>query len=250
MKELRNDASPDRVVGFEGSGDIGPRIAPDAGQQFVDDDAERVPVAFRTRRDAHFDFRRHVAERTHQRFLAVLHPDQRLHRIDHRVSAAFGIEDLGNAEIGENGVSVGTDHNVLEFEIAMDDTLGVDVGESFADVVVPASDRLLVRLAVLHVTERLHFAVGVGHEIHHEIRLAARGVRPDVGDLHDPRVVQLREQLPFRLEPRAHIRILARIGEQFQRMPRPDRDLLDLVHFAHPALPERPYHLIAADIHI
>ena len=84
---------------------------------------------------------------------------------------------------------VGTDQHVLELEVPVDDSVGMDIGKPLPQVVIPAPDHLLIDRAGLDIREELHFAAPVQHEVHHEIRLPPLAVRPEVRHLDYARMV-------------------------------------------------------------
>ncbi len=96
-----------------------------AGQHFVEDDAERVDVGAGVARAFESLLGGHVVEGAHQR-------------------AGNGVlryaDDLGDSEIGENGLPAFGEHDVGRFDVAVDDAFAVGVVEAAQRVFQDAQD--------------------------------------------------------------------------------------------------------------
>ena len=100
-----------------------------SGQQLVEHHAEREDVAARVERLARGLLRRHVGDRADD------HAGPRV-RADHaRVSRRrrAGFEQLGQAEVGELGVAVLRDEDVVGLDVAVQDAGGVRGRQAVGD---------------------------------------------------------------------------------------------------------------------
>ena len=125
----------------------------------------------------------------------------------------------------------------------------MDVGEPFAQIVVPAAYRLLVDGAGLDVGKRLRLARLVEHQIHHKIGLPRRLVRSEVSDLDDPGMTKLRKKPALRLEAPLHLLVVLLVGEELDGVTGTEMRVLRLVDLAHAAFPEKADNVIAANRH-
>ena len=154
------------------------------------------------------------------------------------------VEDLGDSEIGKDRVVVRPDKHVLKLEVPVDDSVGMDVCEPLAQIVVPAPNHLLVDRARLDIREKLHLASAVQYEVHHEIRLPSFAVRPEVRHLHYARMVQAGEKPPLHEKALAHLGVVLLVGIQLDRVACAKLRILRLVHLAHAATPEKAHQLV------
>ncbi len=160
-----------------------------AGQQFVEDAAERVHV--RRRRDfAAAQLLRRRVDRRH-RLLAL--------QVRDRVRVGHVAEQLGDAEIKQLHPGVARHQHVRRFQIAVHDLVLVRELHRRADVEKDAQAAFepdFVLAAVLEQRQTLDV-------FHREIRIAVGGDAA-VDEMSDVRVVQTRENLPLAQEAAMH----------------------------------------------
>ena len=95
-----------------------------AGQQFVEDDGQRVDVTALARRIAGDLLRAGIAGR---------HDHRRLARRRSGRNHSFDGIDFGDAEINQLHVSVGSDQDVVRFNVAVSDGMAVQVFQGLTD---------------------------------------------------------------------------------------------------------------------
>ena len=163
-------------------------LEPESRDEAEEHDAERPGVRLWTRgrvRTAAQQFRREITVRSHaergdvRRYIVRngFHPATRL-----------VAEDARYAEVADHGVSVGSDKDVLQLHVAVDDALGVNVVQPLADVGEPGGGAFLVHAPPARLVKGRRLAVRREDEIHREVRRARRLVDGEVVDPHDPRV--------------------------------------------------------------
>ncbi len=232
-----------RVVLAQPAQDLVERGLPDlerlrAGQQLVEDDAQRVDVGA----GVDVGHRRigllgaHVAERA----------DQAADLRQERTVAAVGGDGLGDPEVDDArrrpAVDLGHEH-VGGLEVAVDDRLEVGVLD-------PLADRH-EQLQPFFDGEPLAVAVGRDREavdvLHHEVRLPVGG-RPGVEDLGDRRVLHHRQRLPLGFEALQQRAVVRPAPDQLQGDAPPDGSgLLGQPDLAHPPLADRLDQQVGAD---
>ena len=163
---------------------------PAAAEQFVDGDGEGVLVDAAVEGLAHDEFGGHV-------FGGAQDHAGTGHR---RMGGGGGrgrSEDLGDAEIAEEGVSEGVEEDIAGFDVAVDVTLGVDVVESLSDGSEPAGYGSGVAREGLAVGcgRALILETSPGQELHDGEGNSVEGA--DIGDLDDVGVGEADEGADF-----------------------------------------------------
>ena len=209
-----------------------------AGQQFVEEYAERVDV----RASVHVEVThpgllgRHVQRRT----------DHLRDAGEQRLLRQHLPQRLGHAEVDhldDRGRVVPRDQDVTRLDVAVDDPLLVGVLDGRAHL--EEQFQPPPRGQVILVAERGHGRAP--DQLHHEVR-AAGGCRPAVEHPGDVGVVHEGQRLPLGLEPRDHLpRVHARL-EHLQRDLAPHGPrLLGQEHYPEPAVADLFQQLVRPD---
>ena len=185
-------ARPHRLGFADDADDVGRRAAGEAirqaaGEQLVEQDAERVDVRRRGHRLA-ADLLRARVFRRHQ-----LQPRRGRRQ---RLPAELRVQQLGDAEVEQLGRAVGRHQHVGRLDVAVDDQVLVRVLDGGADVAEerqPGRGVEPVRVAV--VDDRLPFDV-----LHGEVGPAVRRAAA-VEEAGDERMLEAGQDLPLVTEP-------------------------------------------------
>ena len=174
-----------------------------AGDQLVEDHAEREDVDARVERLAGTLLGRHVARRArrgrHAAALEHRRPSGRqLVAADHRVAR--------QPEVDELDAALRRQHHVLRLQIAMDHALGVELGEALGDLGRDVDDLRHRHLPAPHPLAQR----AAGHVLHRDEGEAV--VRPDVVHPRDPLVLHPCGDPGLAQQPRVVGRVAIRVG--------------------------------------
>ncbi|MQY16850.1 hypothetical protein SRB5_70530 [Streptomyces sp. RB5] len=203
-----------------------------SGEEFVEDDAERVEVGVRAHRAAHRLLRGHVRGAADG---------------DAGAGEAGGVdvEDGGDAEVQDGEVALGADHDVAGLEVAVDDRDGVHGGEDRAELGGHGGGPVAgVRLVLGEVVGE----VGALNVLHDEVQLVAVGPRVVHGD--QPRMPDAGGDPAFAQEAAAQVAGLGAVGRA--RVEQLDGDaafegvVVALPDLAHAALADERGELVTA----
>ena len=185
-------ARPDRLGFADDADDVGGRAAGQAirqpaGEQLVEQDAERVDVRRRGHRLA-ADLLRARVFRRHQ-----LQPRRGRRE---RLPAELRVQQLGDAEVEELGRAVGHHQHVGRLDVAVDDQVLVRVLDGGADLPKePQPGRSVEPVRVAVVDDRLPLDV-----LHREVRPAVRRAAA-IEEAGDERMLEAGQDLPLVTEP-------------------------------------------------
>ena len=209
-----------------GESAFGAIARPSAGDQLVEDQAERIDVGPLVGRLAARLFRRHVVERANQRAG---------HRIDGRARGR-----PRDAEVHQQRMVLRIDHDVRRFQIAMDDAGFVRGGEAGGDL---TGEQQHARQRQPRFALQQGRQVGALHVLHRQIERAldfAQVVDADhVGMGHLPRQLQLTLEAILEL-PELGARGGGVDANQLERDGGAERFVPGLVDRGHAAGPEQP----------
>jgi len=159
--------------------------------------------------------------------------------IDEEAEIRPGAFIRGNAKIGKNHMAFGIEKDVLELDVAMDDTLGVDVIQHRSEILEPAENLLLGQIARRDVRQSPQLAAVRKDEIHHEIDESRLRIGPLLEDMNQTGMLQTGEYTRFGQKALLQ-RFVGDIGrEHLERGVRPPFDMHHLVHTTHATLSER-----------
>ena len=155
------------------------------------------------------------------------------------------VAELGQSEV-EHLCDLSTfggldDHHVLGLQVAVDDAVGVGLGDRGADLSADARDALEVEVPLFahELPEVAPFEV-LHHEVHQPLAPA------EVEDLHRVRVTEPRGGLGLALEAADGVAIPRELAvQELHRHQLADVDVLDLVHDPHPAAAEELHDAVA-----
>ena len=195
-----------------------------AGEQFVEDDAERIDVRAMIDGGRLLDLLRgHV----------VHGAEGRAGGGERRVGM-FLAHELGDAEVGDLHAALRVEQDVLGLDVAVENSFLVRELERLADFRNDGERLGGGEASGLHGLAQVH-AIDV---FHHQVVEAAR--LPEVENADDVRVVQAREHAALAVEAFGELRIVReRIGQQLERDEAVEVRLARLEDEAHAAAPDQ-----------
>jgi len=195
-----------------------------AGQHLVEDDAQGVQVGAGVAAPGHALFGGHITQRAHQR------PGD---------GVLGGPDDLGDAEVGQDGLALLAEHDVGRFQVPVDDAGLVGIAQSgegidqdadhFARRHAPAVDPVGGQVGLQRIAlEQLH---------HHEVQPV---LHVEVVDLDDVGVAEGGHGACLPAETRQEFLLLHQVGAQhLDRHVPVELRVVGLVDLGHPAATER-----------
>ena len=231
---------------FENSGDhIAGRLAlkrQTARQHFIKHDAEAEHIGARIHFQPARLFGRHIRHRTHHQPRACMKGREQLFVwIIYRFFGYFAFSQFGEAEIQHFDVAIAALHQVLRFDVAVDDACAVGGFERLADLHDDIEYRAQCQVAILEQrAQRLAFDVFGRDEINF-----ARAVY--FINRENVRMVERRGGAGFVLKAAHAFGVAREIGAQdFQRHQAPQPRVARQINFAHAAFADLALNFVRA----